>query len=79
MPVTSAALIFPVIMLLQFLTLKDLTALYFAGLVVVGLLFISKITVKKPDNKGLMKLIIIGAVEFLLLIGYLVYKKLTGA
>lgn len=79
LPVTSAALIFPLIMLLQFLTLKDLTALYFAGLVVVGFLFITKITVKKPDNKGLMKLIIIGAVEFLLLIGYLVYKKLTGA
>jgi len=78
LPVTSAALIFPLIMLLQFLTPKDLTALYFAGLVVVGALFVSKISVKKPDNKGLCRLIIIGAIEFLLLIGYLVYKKFMG-
>lgn len=76
LPVTSAALIFPLIMLLQFLTPKDLTALYFAGLVVVGFLFISKITVKKPDNKGLRRLIIIGAIEFLLLIGYLIYRMI---
>ena len=79
LPVTSAALIFPLIMLLQFLTPKDLTAMYFAGLVVVGFLFISKITVKKPDSKGLWRLIVIGAIEFMMLIGYLVYKKLIGA
>lgn len=78
LPVTSAALIFPLIMLLQFLTPKDLTALYFAGLVVVGGLFISRISVKKPDNRGLCRLIAIGAVEFLLMVGYLIYKKLTG-
>lgn len=78
LPVTSAALVFPLIMLLQFLTPKDLTALYLAGLVVVGILFISKIQVKKPDSKGLIKLIVIGAIEFALLIGYLVYRKLMG-
>lgn len=78
LPVTSAALIFPLIMLLQFLTPKDLTALYFAGLVVVGGLFVSKISVKKPDSKGLCRLIAIGAVEFLLMLGYLIYKKIVG-
>ena len=78
LPVTSAALVFPLIMLLQFLTPKDLTALYLAGLVVVCILFISKIQVKKPDSKGLIKLIVIGAIEFALLIGYLVYRKLMG-
>lgn len=78
LPVTSAALIFPLIMLLQFLTPKDLTALYFAGLVIVGGLFVSKISVKKPDSKGLCRLIAIGAVEFLLMLGYLIYKKIVG-
>lgn len=78
LPVTSAALIFPLIMLLQFLTPKDLTALYFAGLVVVGALFVSKISVKKPDSKGLCRLIMIGAIEFLLMLGYLIYKKFVG-
>jgi len=76
LPVTSASLIFPFIMLLQFLTPMDLTALYMAGLAVVGVLFVLKFRVKKPDSKELYKLVAIGIVEFAILIAYLIYQKM---
>lgn len=68
LPVTSAALIFPAVMLLQFLTPGDMTAVYYAVMAFVGFLFVSKIQVKKPGLKGVMILCGIGAVEFLIMI-----------
>lgn len=70
LPVTSAALIFPAIMLLQFLTPGDLTLLYFVGMAITGCLFISKLKIKKPTMKGIMILVGIGAVEFAILMLY---------
>lgn len=68
LPVTSAALIFPAVMLLQFLTPGDMTAVYYAVMAFVGFLYVSKIQVKKPGLKGVMILCGIGAVEFLIMI-----------
>lgn len=68
LPVTSAALIFPTILLFHFLLPKDITLIYFAVMLIVAFLFVSKISVKKPDTKGILILIGIGAVEFVLLI-----------
>lgn len=68
LPVTSAALIFPTIMLFQFFFPKDITLIYFAVMFIVAYLFVSKISVKKPDTKGILVLISIGAAEFLLFI-----------
>ena len=67
LPVTSAALIFPAILLLQFMTPDDLTLLYFVAMAVTGCLFISKIRIRKPTIKGILILIGIGALEFLIL------------
>ena len=68
LPVTSAALIFPAIMLFQFLTPGDMTLLYFIFMAVTGCLFISKIKIRKPSLKGILICIAIGAVEFVILL-----------
>ncbi len=68
LPVTSAALIFPAIMLFQFMTPGDMTLLYFIGMAVTGCLFVSKLKVKKPTMKGILICIGIGAVEFAILL-----------
>ena len=67
LPVTSAALVFPFVMLMQFLTTYDITVFYYATMAVVGYLFLSKIKVKKPSLKGVLVLVAIGLVEFIIL------------
>lgn len=68
LPVTSSALIFPTVMLVQYLTKGDLTLLYFGVMLITGFLFITKMQVPKPKNKYLLILLGVGAVEFLLLL-----------
>ena len=68
LPVTSASLIFPAILLFQFLTPGDMTLLYFIGLALTGFLFVSKLKIRKPTMKGILICIGIGAVEFLILL-----------
>ena len=68
LPVTSAALIFPAIMLFQFLTPGDMTLLYFIAMAVTGCLFVSKIKIRKPTLKGILICIAIRAVEFIVLL-----------
>lgn len=63
LPVTSAALVFPTILLLHIFCNADLTLLYFLFLVIVGVLFISEIQVKKPTTKGILIMIGIGILE----------------
>ena len=74
LPVTSAALVFPSIMLLQFLTTPDITAIYLFFMLIVGTLFISRIKVKKPDFKGILYLIGVGVVECIILIIWMIVK-----
>jgi len=68
LPVTSAALIFPTVTLLQFMTRTDLTILYFGVMMVAALLFVSKIRVPKPGLRGILIMVGIGAAEFALLV-----------
>lgn len=68
LPVTSAALIFPTVLLFQLVLPKDITWIYFLTMAVTGFLFISKIPVRKPDTKGILAMVGIGAIEFIILI-----------
>ena len=68
LPVTSAALIFPAVLLIHMLIRADLTFLYFGVMLITGGLFISKIQIKKPQNKGIATMIFFGAVECVVLI-----------
>ena len=73
LPVTSAALIFPFVLLLQFMTRADITLAYIAAALLTGLLFLIPFRVKKPGLRGILIMVGIGALEFLL---QLVWKKL---
>ncbi|MCR4948047.1 MAG: CDP-alcohol phosphatidyltransferase family protein [Treponema sp.] len=63
LPVTSAALVFPTILLIHIFCNTDLTLLYFLFLIIVGVMFISHIQFRKPTLKGIIIMIIIGAIE----------------
>ena len=65
LPVTSAAIIFPTVLLLQYLIPEDVTPVYFIMIVLTGLAFLVKFKVKKPGLRGVLILVGIGAVEFL--------------
>lgn len=68
LPVTSSALIFPFVLLLQFLSPMDMTLVYFLAIVVTGLCFLLKFKVRKFEMKGILVLVGIGALEFIALL-----------
>lgn len=76
LPVTSAALIFPAVLLFHCILKADLTLMYFGVLVIVGVLFLSKFKIKKPKSKTIAILIGFGILEFIVLaIGMLMRLK----
>lgn len=68
LPVTSASLIFPFILLLQYIIPTDITPVYFASAVFTGFAFLGKFRIKKPGLRGILIMVGIGAVEFLLML-----------
>ena len=68
LPVTSAALIFPLVLLLQYVIPADLTPVYFAAAVFCTAAFLSPVQIRKPGLRGVLILVGIGAVEFLLML-----------
>ena len=75
LPVTSAALIFPVILLLQYVIPADMTPLYFATAVFCAIAFLSPVQIRKPGLRGVLILVGIGAVEFLLMLALMLVRK----
>lgn len=68
LPVTASALIFPTILLLQYVISFDITPIYYMALLVTAVLFLSKIEVVKPGLRGILIMVGIGAVEAVLLL-----------
>ncbi len=68
LPVTMAALIFPLLLFLNYYFPQNLSMLYIAALIVTGFLFLGKFRIRKPGWGIILCLLAIGAVEFLLLI-----------
>lgn len=68
LPVTSAALIFPFIYIFRKFLGKYFVFIYGAFLFLIGILFISKIKVKKPKTKTMILFIIMGVIEIILII-----------
>ena len=68
LPVTSAALIFPFVLLLQYILPADITLVYFGCAVLTGLAFLLRIQIRKPSFKGVLILVGIGAIEFILML-----------
>ena len=68
LPVTSASLIFPLVLLMQYVIPADVTAMYFGTAIFTGFAFLSNIRVKKPGLRGILIMVAIGAVECALVI-----------
>lgn len=67
-PVTSASLLFPTILLVQYVTQKDLTLIYFIFIIVTSFAFISTVKVSKPKDKHIFLMIAIGVIEIAIVI-----------
>lgn len=67
LPVTSAALIFPTVLMFHYITPFDITPVYFGVAMLVGFLFLSKIQIRKPGIRGILMLVGVGVIEFLIL------------
>ena len=72
LPITSASLIFPTILLLDFVLDRtahfDITPVYFAVMALCALAFVTKFQLKKPGLRGILVMVAIGVVEFVLLL-----------
>ena len=68
LPITSAALLFPFLFIFKKLLGKYFALAYGIGLLLVGILFISKIKIKKPKTKQMIFMILIGVLEILLIL-----------
>ena len=68
LPVTTAALIFPSVLLLHYIVPVDISFLYFPVTLVTGYLFLCKFQIPKLHLRGILILIGIGLVECILLL-----------
>lgn len=77
LPVTAASLIFPFVLLLQYLLPKDITLVYIAFAALTGFAFLSRFQIRKPGLRGILIMVGIGLVECLALMFYLRWKYLS--
>lgn len=68
LPVTSSALIFPFIYIFKKILKSNFIYLYAIVLLIVGILFISKIKIKKPSFKVMIGFIVIGIIELIFIL-----------
>jgi CDP-diacylglycerol--serine O-phosphatidyltransferase len=64
-PVTSAALVFPLVLIIHYFTKADLTFFYFFMLFFTSICFIWNAKIKKPGKKALCVMIVIGILELI--------------
>ena len=75
LPVTSAALVFPFVLLLNYYLRFDLSLTYFGVMLVMAVLFLANFNLKKPDNRTLLILVLVGVGELLLFLCIPYFKK----
>lgn len=73
LPVTSASLIFPLVLLFHYILPADITPIYFAIMLFVGALFVSKIKISKPGLRGILIMVGVGAAEFAALLLFKIF------
>ena len=71
-PVTSAALVFPLALIIHYYAKADLTFFYFFMMLITAIAFIMNIKIKKPGKQGLAVMIAIGLCELLLTISVII-------
>ena len=68
MPVTTAALVFPLVLVLHYFLRFDLSIIYFVVMLAMAFLFIGNFKVPKPGKKVLAALVSVGFVELVMFI-----------
>jgi len=66
-PITAAAVVFPTVLLFQYLLEQDITLVYFMVMMLLAVAFVVKIRIPKPGFRGIMIMVGIGAAEFIFL------------
>ncbi len=75
LPVTSAALIFPSVMLFRYILPVDISIVYFPVTLITGFLFLSKLQIPKPHLRGILIMIGVGVVECVLLLLFFFLRR----
>ena len=65
LPVTSAALVFPMVLLMHYIPRFDLSVPYFVVMLVMACLFVGRFKIRKPGRRGVWIMVGIGFAEFL--------------
>ena len=68
LPITASAVIFPSIMMFQYVLPMDITIIYFPVILITGILFITPFKLPKPGLRGILIMVGIGLAEFIFLI-----------
>lgn len=68
LPVTSASLIFPAVMLVNYITKVDISIIYFPVTLLTGLAFVLRFRMPKPGLRGILVMIGVGVLEAIALI-----------
>lgn len=63
LPVTSAALIFPSVLLLHYVLPIDISVVYVPVALVTAFLFLSRLTIPKPGLRGILAMVAFGLLE----------------
>lgn len=74
LPVTTAALVFPMVLLMHYIPWIDLSIPYFVVMLVMAVLFLGRFRIRKPGKKGVLVMVAIGFAEFL---AFLILMKVT--
>ena len=76
LPVTSAAVIFPIISLIHYCMPDgvDISLAYFITVAVMAVAFVSKIQIRKPGIRGIMAMVGIGILEFAAILVMAIFK-----
>ena len=65
LPVTTAALVFPLVLLLHYFLRFDLSIIYFVVMLIMAALFLGKFKIPKPGKKLLFAMLAVGGLELL--------------
>lgn len=75
LPVTTAALVFPMVLLMHYVPHIDLSVPYFLVMLVMAILFLGRFKIRKPGRKGVWTMVAIGFVEF---VAFLILMRVTN-
>lgn len=68
LPVTSAALVFPIVLLMSYFIPRDFSLVYTALMALTAFLFLGRFRIRRPSGKLVVLMLVCGAVEFALLL-----------